>query len=52
MKIGDLVKLIESVGLIVEVTEWATLVQWLDDGVIEDIGNYVPEEVEIISENR
>jgi hypothetical protein len=52
MRVGDLVKLIESVGIIVEVTEWATLVQWLDDGVIEDIGNYLPEEVVIISEGR
>ena len=52
MQVGDLVKLIESVGIIVEVTEWATLVQWLDDGVIEDIGNYLPEEVVIISEGR
>ena len=52
MKIGDLVKLDESVGIIVKVTEWATLVQWLDDGVIEDIGNYYPKEAEVISENR
>ena len=52
VQVGDLVKLIESVGIIVEITEWATLVQWLDDGVIEDIGNYVPEEVVIISEGR
>jgi hypothetical protein len=52
VQVGDLVKLIESVGIIVEVTEWATLVQWLDDGVIEDIGNYVPEEVVIISASR
>ena len=41
------------VGIIVEVTEWATLVQWLDDGYIEDIENYVQEaEVEVISESR
>jgi hypothetical protein len=52
VQVGDLVKLIESVGIIVEVTEWATLVQWLDDGTIEDIGNYYPKEAEIISESR
>ena len=52
MKVGDLVKLTESVGIIVEVTEWATLVQWLDDGTIEDIENYYPKEAEVISENR
>jgi len=52
MKVGDLVKLTESVGIIVEVTEWATLVQWLDDGTIEDVGNYYPKEVEVISEGR
>jgi len=52
MKIGDLVKLTESVGIIVEVTEWATLVQWLHDGTIEDIENYYPKEAEIINENR
>ena len=40
MKVGDLVKLGESVGLIVEVTESSTLVQWFDDGIIEDIGNF------------
>jgi len=38
MKVGDLVKLAYSVGLIVEVTESSTLVQWLDNGVIEDVG--------------
>ena len=52
MKVGDLVKLTESVGLIVEVTEWATLVQWLDDGTIEDVENYYPKEVEVVSESR
>ena len=52
MKVGDLVKLTESVGIIVEVTEWATLVQWLDDGTIEDVENYYPKEVEVISEGR
>ena len=58
MKVGDLVRLYSSyrdwpVGIIVEVTEWATLVQWLDDGYIEDIENYVQEaEVEVISESR
>ena len=52
MKVGDLVKLTEFVGIIVEVTEWATLVQWLDDGTIEDIENYYPKEAEIINENR
>ena len=58
MKVGDLVRLYSSlrdrpVGIIVEVTEWATLVQWLDDGCIEDIENYVQEaEVEVVSESR
>ena len=55
MKVGDLVRLrlAESVGIIIEVTEWATLVQWLDDGYIEDIENYVQEaEVEVVSESR
>ena len=52
MKIGDLVKLAEDVGIIVEVTEWATLVQWLDDGTIEDIENYYPQEAEVLSESR
>jgi len=51
VKIGDLVKLTESVGIIVEVAEWATLVQWLDDGTIEDIENYYPKEAEVISES-
>ena len=52
MTVGDLVKLGESVGIIVEVTRWATLVQWLYDGTIEDIENYYPKEAEVISENR
>ena len=58
MKVGDLVRLYSSyrdwpVGIIVEATEWATLVQWLDDGYIEDIENYVQEaEVEVVSESR
>jgi len=52
MRIGDLVKLGESVGIIVEVTQWATLVQWLHDGVIEDIDNYYPKEAEVLRETR
>ena len=52
VQVGDLVKLIESVGIIVEITEWATLVQWLDDGTIENVENYYPKEVEVISEGR
>ena len=59
MKIGDLVKLEDgSVGLIVEVGCGSVqhrrapiqLVQWLDDGMIEDVGVYDP--VEVINENR
>ena len=40
MKVGDLVEFNEYLGLIVEANEWATLVEWLDDGGVEDVRNY------------
>ena len=60
MNIGDLVKLGDgSVGLIIKVYRGrprpfpstpVRLVQWLSDGVVEDVGIY--DSVEVINESR
>jgi len=50
MKVGDLVEFNEYLGLIVEANEWVTLVEWLDDGDVEDIRNY--SELRVINESR
>ena len=51
MKVGDLVICHNSIGLIVQVDEWATLVKWCDDGVVEDTDMY-SSDIEVISESR
>tara|TARA_R100000234_G_C4893926_1_gene132696 strand:+ start:111 stop:263 length:153 start_codon:yes stop_codon:yes gene_type:complete len=50
VKVGDLVEFNEYLGLIVEVNEWATLVEWLDDNTVEDARNY--SELRVINESR
>ena len=53
MKIGDLVRFRGSVGIIVCVDVWATLVKWLDEyGPVEDVDNYSSLGLEVISASR
>ena len=52
MKVGDLIEFNKYIGLIIEANEWATLVQWLDDGEIEDVSNYSPISIRAVSESR
>ncbi len=51
MKIGDLVHFRGHYGVIIEVTDWATLVRW-NRGEVEDVNNYSHLSLEVISENR
>jgi hypothetical protein len=51
MQVGDLVRFRGSIGIITEVTEWATLVRW-NDGVTEDVDNYAHLRLEVVSESR
>ena len=53
MKAGDLVRFRGSVGIIVCVDAWATLVKWLAEyGEIEDVDNYAHLRLEGISASR
>ena len=52
MKVGDLVEFNKYTGLVIEASEWATLVQWLDDEEIEDVSNYSPISIRVVSESR
>ncbi len=52
MKVGDLIEFNKYVGLIIEANEWETLVQWLDDGEIEDVSNYSSISIRVINESR
>ena len=52
MKVGDLIKCYNSIGLIVQADEWATLVKWCDDGLVEDLNMYPEHNIEVISESR
>ena len=52
VKVGDLIKFNKYIGLIIEVNEWETLVQWACDGEIEDISNYSSTSVRVINESR
>ena len=53
MKVGDLVRFRGSVGIIVCVDIWATLVKWLDEyGEVEDVDNYSHLSLEVISASR
>ena len=47
MKVGDLIQYNSHIGLIIKSDEWATLVQWRDDDVVEDVANYFSEGMEI-----
>ena len=51
MQVGDLVRFRGSIGIITEVTEWATLVRW-NDGETEDVDNYAHLQLEVISASR
>jgi hypothetical protein len=50
VKVGDLVRCNNSIGLIVQVDEWATLVKWCDDGHVEDMDMYP--DIEVVNESR
>ena len=52
IKIGDLIKYCNSIGLIVQSDEWATLVKWCDDDVVEDLNMYSVHNIEVINESR
>ena len=52
MKVGDLVKCYNSIGLIVQSDERATLVKWCDDDIVEDLNMYSEHNMEVISESR
>jgi len=53
VKVGDLVRYHNSIGIIVCVNSDATLVKWLDDiGEVEDVENYAGLSLEVISESR
>ena len=52
MKVGDLIKFNKYIGLIIEVNEWETLVQWTCDGEIEDVSNYSSTSIRVINESR
>jgi len=52
MKVGDLIEFNKYIGLVIEASEWATLVQWLGDGEIEDVSNYSSISIRVVSESR
>ena len=52
MKVGDLIEFNKYIGLIIEANERATLVQWLDDGEIEDVSDYSSISIRVINEAR
>tara|TARA_A100001515_G_scaffold49701_1_gene39269 strand:- start:70 stop:228 length:159 start_codon:yes stop_codon:yes gene_type:complete len=52
MKVGDLIEFNKYIGLIIETNECATLVQWLDDGEIEDVSDYSSISIRVINESR
>ena len=47
MKVGDLVTYNNYIGIIIKSDDWATLVQWCDSGVTEDVANYFSAGLEI-----
>ena len=49
MKVGDLVEFNKYIGLIIEANPWSTLVQWIDDGEIEDVSNYSSISIKVVS---
>ena len=55
MKVGDLVGTTSNteayLALVIHANEYETLIKWLDDGIIEDAGNYTLS-LEVISESR
>ena len=52
MKAGDLIKCYNSIGLIVQCDEWATLVRWCDDSIVEDLNMYSEHNIEVINAAR
>jgi len=51
VKVGDLVTSNGHLALVVVSNAYETLVEWLDDGIVEDADNYSLS-LEVVSESR
>jgi len=52
VKVGDLVETdLGYLGIVICANAFETLIRWLDDGTVEDAGNYTSG-LEVISESR
>ena len=51
MQVGDLVRYNGYLAIVICVNAYETLIKWLDDGIVEDAGNYTLG-LEVVSASR